>query len=308
MEPVTLISNTLGEIATNFITHLPQIIVALIILGITYLLAKYPVKWIGSGLGKTRMRVSLNEVITQLATILIWVAGITVAAIVVFPTLTPARVLTAIGLSSIAIGFAFKDIFENFLAGIMILSREPFRIGDFIECNKIIGAIELITIRDTHLRQSNGQRVVMPNAMLLRNDVRVITDLELNRVMIYCSIAYSEQIEAAKKVIKEAVVNTKTVSDQYNVDVFAHNFADSGIEIEVAWWTKPTPYAVRESTDLVMCAIKSALNKANIEIPFPYRTLTFKQPIKIEQTEQTQPTKGTQQTKSKSTANNNRNS
>ena len=97
---------------------------------------------------------------------------------IIFPGITPAKILTVLGLGSIAIGFAFKDIFENFLAGILILFREPFQIQDFIECEGIEGFVEDITIRDTHIRRVDGQRIVIPNAMLFKNPVYVRTDLD----------------------------------------------------------------------------------------------------------------------------------
>ena len=73
------------------------------------------------------------------------------------------------GLESIAIGFAFKDIIENFFAEILILFPEPFQLYDFIECQNFEGFVEEISMRDTHIRLTDGQRVVMPNAMLFKN-------------------------------------------------------------------------------------------------------------------------------------------
>ena len=85
-------------------------------------------------LTRTRMRRALAELVVEIADVGIWVVALFVAAAVAFPSVTPASMLTGLGLGSVAIGFAFRDIFENFLAGILILYREPFRLGDCIEC------------------------------------------------------------------------------------------------------------------------------------------------------------------------------
>ncbi len=84
-----------------------------------------------------RLRPSLKELSQLSVAILVWVMGLMIAAVVVFPNLTPSSIPAGLGIGSVAIGFAFKDVFENFLAGIIILSRRKMRIGDHIECEGI---------------------------------------------------------------------------------------------------------------------------------------------------------------------------
>jgi len=193
--------------------------------------------------------------------------------------MTPAKMLTALGLGSVAIGFAFKDVFENFLAGILILFREPFRLGDYVECGSIEGQVEEITIRDTHIRQTDGQRVVMPNALLFKEPVTVRTDKDLRRTTITCGVAYGEEVDLAREVITRAVKHVDTVrNDVRDVQIFAKEFNSSSIDFEVTWWTGSRPIDIRVSRDQVVAAVKRALDDAGIEIPFPYRTLTFKGP------------------------------
>ncbi|WP_342347861.1 mechanosensitive ion channel family protein, partial [uncultured Nitrospira sp.] len=209
----------------------------------------------------------------------IWIVGILIAAIIIFPSLTPGKILTGLGLGSIAIGFAFKDIFENFLAGILILLREPFQLGDFIECQELEGYVEEITIRDTHIRQTDGQRVVIPNSLLFKNPVTVRTDRDLRRVTIMCGIAYGEDVNTGREVIRHALEGLSTVNQEKDIQIFAQGFGASSIDFEVTWWTGSRPVDIRKSKDKVVAAVKQALDSAGIEIPFPYRTLTFKEPL-----------------------------
>ena len=201
------------------------------------------------------------------------------AAVIVFPDFTPAKLLTVIGLGSIAIGFAFKDIFENFLAGILILFREPFQIKDFIECEGMEGFVEDINIRDTNIRRVDGQRIVIPNAMLFKNPVKVRTDLDRRRVTVMCGVAYGEDVDEARQVIYEAVDKLDSVDSDKKVQIFAQAFGASSIDFEVTWWTGSSPLEIRQSRDEVVASVKRALDDAGIEIPFPYRTLTFKEPL-----------------------------
>lgn len=217
----------------------------------------------------------------------IWLFGIMIAAIIAFPDLTPTKMLAGLGIGSVAIGFAFKDIFENFLAGIIILIRKEMRINDFIECEGYEGTVEAILVRETHIRKTDGELVILPNSMLFKNPLTIKTDIDQRRTTIICGVGYGENVDEARSVIKQAVTDCKTViSDSRPVQIFANEFADSSVNFEVTWWTGSKPIDIRQSRDEVIAAIKSALDNADIEIPFPYRTLTFNQPVSINNNQQ----------------------
>jgi len=126
------LQNTVLNIWYDFIAHTPYIIVAIAVLLITGIVSMLVSKLIGGMTGRSRMRGSLKELTQRIARIIIWILGILLAAMVVFPGLTPAKALGGLGLASVAIGFAFKEIFENFFAGILLLWKYPFEKGDFI--------------------------------------------------------------------------------------------------------------------------------------------------------------------------------
>ena len=136
MEPNRIVMNSLNSLVRDFFTILPQLTIGLILLALTWLVAVVVDRAAANLFRRTRLRKSLAELFSKLIFIAIWIAGLLTVAVVIFPTVTPAKALTALGLGSIAIGFAFKDIFENFIAGMLILLREPFRLGDFIECQE----------------------------------------------------------------------------------------------------------------------------------------------------------------------------
>ena len=278
-------SQVAGELLgwwTGLVEALPRIAVALVLLGLTWIVVRLAQSALRRVFRRMRMRQNLADVLLMLARVGVWFAGSLVALTVVFPTITPGRALTTLGLGSVAIGFAFKDTFENFLAGLLILLRQPFKIGDFIEVDGLEGQIETITIRDSRIRQTDGQLVVMPNHELFQNPVIVRTDKELRRVTIIAGVAYGESVDEAQRVIHDAVIAVDSVRDDVtDVQVFAREFGASSIDFEVAWWTGSRPLDVRASRDQVVRAIKNALDEAGIEIPFPYRTLTFKEPLPL---------------------------
>ena len=154
--------------------------------------------------------------------------------------------------------------------------------GDHIECEGIEGKVAHIAIRESHIRQTDGQLVIVPNAMLFKNPVYVRTDQEYRRQTIICGVAYDVDIATARNVITKAVEGCETVAQQdHPIQIFAQEFASSSINFEVTWWTGSAPVDQRRSRDEVVEAVKRALDDAGLEIPFPYRTLTFKEPLPL---------------------------
>ncbi|HNP27763.1 MAG TPA: mechanosensitive ion channel family protein [Nitrospirales bacterium] len=271
--------NSLSDLGRQILHHLPHVVSAGVILVATWGMTRILEGALTRIFSRFGIRESLSDLLRKLVYIGIWIVGVLIAAIIIFPSLTPGKILTGLGLGSIAIGFAFKDIFENFLAGILILLREPFQLGDVIECEELEGFVEEITIRDTHIRQTDGQRVVIPNSVLFKNPVTVRTDRDLRRVTIICGVAYGENVDRAREVIQQALDGLETVNQEKAIQIFAQGFGASSIDFEVTWWTGSLPIDIRKSKDQVVAAVKRALDEANIEIPFPYRTLTFKEPL-----------------------------
>ena len=277
-----MVIDKLDTFWVGFLKLLPQFGIALAILLVTWMLSVFISKAIGR-MFATSLRHSLRDLLDRLITVGLWFAGILIAATVAFPSLSAEELIATIGIGSIAVGFAFQDIFENFFAGILILFREPFRIGDYVECKDINGWVQRITIRDTHLRTVSGERVVMPNAMLFKNPVHVITDQPVRRITVICGVAYGEDVDGSRDVIHQAVKGCETVESEKPIEIFAQAFGSSSIDFEVTWWAGSEPADVRRSRDEVVAAVKRALDEAGIEIPFPYRTLTFKHPLDIRQ-------------------------
>nr|WP_113912322.1 mechanosensitive ion channel family protein [Roseovarius dicentrarchi] len=289
MEPVTVLITQLRDIARSTIALLPNLAVAIIVIFLTWIVSKLATSTLKRMLKRTKLRQSLQELFALLTSIAVWFLGVMIAAVILFPGLTPASILAGLGIGSVAIGFAFKDVFENFLAGIIILFRREMRIGDHVECEGIEGQVSHIAIRESHIRQTDGQLVIVPNSILFKNPVTVRTDKDHRRVTVICGVAYDVDIDEARTVISDAVRGCDTViSDGKPIQIFAQEFASSSINFEVTWWTGSKPVEVRTSRDQVVSAVKRALDDAGIEIPFPYRTLTFKEPLPLQRAERTE--------------------
>ena len=282
MEPLQILLDQVQAMAREMLVMLPQLLIAIIVIALTYLVVLASRSLIRHILRRTHLRTSLKNLLELLISLGIWVLGLLIAAVIAFPNLTPTKILAGLGIGSVAIGFAFKDVFENFLAGIIILLRREMRIGDFIECEGLEGRVENILVRETHIRQGDGQLVIVPNSLLFKQPLTIRTDLNERRTTLVCGIAYGEDIDQARQVIRDALDSCSSVrQDEHPVQVFAQEFADSSINFEVTWWTGSKPLDIRTSRDEVITAVKRALDQAGIEIPFPYRTLTFAEAIPL---------------------------
>lgn len=281
INPVAIINGQLEGFAKSSIEAAPQMIAATVFLVLVWGVRKTILFLFKKGATKSHIRPSLRRAFTTLLGVAIWIIGILIAATIAMPGLTAAKLIAGLGVGSIAIGLAFKDTFENFLAGILILLRKPMQIDDHIECEDVDGQVKEITIRDTYIRRRDGTLIMVPNGYLYKNPLLVLTDSDQRRFSIMCGVAYSEDLDNAREVIRKAVEGVEGLSKTKAVDVFAENFGASSVDFLIRWWSDSTPRDGRVMTDKVVTVVKKALDDAGIEIPFPYRTLTFKEPLSI---------------------------
>lgn len=99
--------------------------------------------------------------------------GVLCSLAIIFPSITPATIIGSLGLSSVAVGFAFKEILQNFLAGSLIVFSQPFKIGDTIQVKEFKGRVLQIAIRETRLLGEDGSLIIIPNGEVYSNPIRV---------------------------------------------------------------------------------------------------------------------------------------
>jgi len=266
----------------GFVQSIPVIVVAIIVLLLTGLVAGFAAKIADRITEKTEIRLSLRNLVETLVKLAIWLLGIMLAAIIVFPDLTPGSLFAGLGIGAVAIGFAFQDIFENFLAGVLIMLREKMQIGDVIECEGITGKVEHITLRETHIRALSGELTVVPNSILFKNPVEILTDQDQRRFDVVIGVSYDSNLDQAAEVIRTAVESVDGINMDKGIDVFAQEFNSSSVDFKVRWWAGSTNRDGHESRDKVVRAIKSGLENAGIEIPFPHLTHTFQGAVPLD--------------------------
>ncbi len=271
----------INAMAESAVAAVPGIVIATVILTIAWLLAKGATSISSRIIGKTELRPSLRNLIETVVRLGIWVTGFMLAAIVVFPNFSPSGLIAGLGIGAVAVGLAFQEFFENFLAGVMIMLRDTMQIGDVIRTDDIHGKVEFISLRETHIRAFSGELHVVPNAQLFKNPVEVYTDLPERRFEVVIGVSYDTDLDEADAVIRGAVESVELVSKEKDIQVLADTFNSSSVDFVVRWWAASSGTDAVMNRDHVVRAIKRGLDDAGIEIPFPYVTHTFKQDVPV---------------------------
>ena len=255
----------------GFFRLLPNIAVAIVVLAISVgvgLLAASLVRRAANA----RHRDSLGDVAGSLLKWIVYVAGFLLAATIVVPSLKPGDLIAGLGIGSVAIGFAFKDILQNMLAGILILIRRPFTVGDqIVSPGGFEGTVERIETRATLIRTYDGRRVVIPNADVYTNPVTVNTAFPTRRSEYDLGIGYGDDWEAALRLAAEAAASVEGVLGDPPAEALAWELGDFAKVVRIRWWTDSRRADVVHVRSRVLLAVERAMNDVGIDMPFPTR-------------------------------------
>ena len=273
------IIDSANGIFIGFVERIPYFVASIVVILIFWFLSIVFKKVVYKLLGSRNRHQNLVKVFQRVGGALIIFIGFMIAMVVAVPGFTPAKLIGALGIGSVAIGFAFKDIFQNLLSGILLLLSEPFRIGDQIVSGEYEGTVEDIKIRATTIKTYDGRQVVIPNSDLYTSALTVNTAYKQRRLQLAVGIGYADDIAEAKSEIMQALDRADSVSKQASPTIIAVNLGDSTIDLVVRWFIDDGTQANKVSSiDQVLIEIKTALDKAGIDMPFPVRTIDLSDP------------------------------
>ncbi len=256
---------------------LPNLFVALMVLGLSYIASGYLKK----GTTKALFRATGNLTVVGVLSNVIVALFMVVVLFVVLSILNLDDAFTALlgtaGVLGLAVGLALQDPLINLFSGILMSVRDNYSIGDFVETNSHLGNITKITLRTTILRTNSGQDVVIPNKDVLQNPLVNYTRSGERRVELDCGVSYGEDLRRVKKITSEAIKSSDIkLKEGKPIEVFFKEFDESSINFVLRFW--PVAIAQRDyfdARDKAIIAVKEAFDANGITIPFPIRTLDF---------------------------------
>ena len=270
-----LIFDKLDAWLDGFFRLLPNIAVALVVL-VAFVLLGILAAWAIRKGARARDRQNLGQVGGTLVKWAIYILGALLAATIVVPTLRPGDLIAGLGIGSVAIGFAFKDILQNMLAGILILIRQPFSIGDqIVSSGGFEGTVEQIETRATLIRTYDNMRVVIPNSEIYTNAVTVKTAFDKVRGQYDVGIGCSDDWEEAKAILLEVAASTEGVLSDPVPEALPWDLGESANVIRLRWWTKPHRADVVAVRSRLVQKIYTALDAAGIDQPYPTQVHLF---------------------------------
>jgi len=250
----------LHALIANFSQRLPYMAVALLVFILFYITGVVLRRLAARFTLRTRRHRSVGIVLGRLGQGVLVLLGLLIALVIAVPGFTPGQLVSVLGLSSVAIGFAFRDILQNFLSGILLLLSEPFRIGDQIKSGDFEGTVENIETRATSIVTYDGRRIVMPNSTLFVNPVTVNTANEKRRLEYDIKLPKDSDVQKMRQVILRAVTPLPHVLEDPSPDVLLVGFTDNDVTLRLRWWIRPPRhFELQHGVDTVLVHVRDAL-------------------------------------------------
>lgn len=251
--------HTTESMVDGIFSHLPNLIIGIIVYYIFVELAAHLRKIIIHIGEHAKLDITLAHALGTLSSAGLTVLGILITAVIVVPGFKPTHVITALGVTSIAVGFAFKDILENFFAGLLLLWQKPFRLGDIIKTGIFEGAVEELRIRSTHLRTEVGELVIVPNRDIYSQAVVVKTAYKHRRSAVTIAGNPNRTVEANRKIIRQIIDSTETIAKSPPPAVLLIDIGPAGQIFKVQFWTASEQATIAQTIDQVNSRIRDAM-------------------------------------------------
>jgi len=209
-----------------------------------------------------RLDPSLRLLIEQLLTAFIIVFGVAVAFGVIGVSF--ATIIATFGVAGLIVGFALKDILENFVAGILILWRRPYEVADQIQVGTNAGTVSEINFRSTTLRTADGVQVFIPNAQIFNQPIQNLTEYGTRRTTIVLQFPLDTDLARAEALLCEAVTTVDGVIPSARPEALLLGSSATAHELHVRYWTAPEIQVTNRIESAVRRAIDDALNGVDL--------------------------------------------
>lgn len=254
-----------------FIAALPRIIAALVIILASLFVARL-VRWAVRRAVHRRGTRGAHRNLQIAVGRLAYTAAVTLcallAATVAFPSFTIGSLIQLLGVSGIVVGFAFKDIFQNFLAGILLLVTNPFAIGDQIIVDSFEGTVEEIETRATLIRTYDQRLIVVPNADLFTKSVTVNTAFPTRRVRYDLAISSSADLGAARRLASDILTKGDIEGVEHDpvAAAIVIGMNAQSVTLRLLWWSNSQHGEYLLVQDRVLIAVREAFAKNGIAL------------------------------------------
>lgn len=261
------VETAFGRLTESAITIVPRALASLLVIGLFWAIAA-AVRWLMRIIFRRIVEdLTVENLIKQVAYYAVWTLGF-IVALDAFG-FDPQTVATGLGLTSLALGFALKDILSNFISGILILILRPFELGDQIVVGETEGNVERIELRATQLHTYDGRVVLIPNAEVFTSRIINNTASPIRRSSVELFVGYDSDLQQVVTVVRDAAQATKGVLEKPGVAIRIRELGQDDIVVEILFWADSQRSDFVATTSAVRQAIVVAFKKAGIGLPDP---------------------------------------
>jgi small-conductance mechanosensitive channel len=277
--------SSLGDLGSEFVRGLPAVLFGLFILLLSA----------GAGLVASRVarrmlrpRVSsalLRLVLARSAGVLVFLLGVYVILRVAGLTQLALTLVGGTGLIGLAVGIAFRNITENFLASIFLSIQKPFETGDLVEITGVVGYVQQLNVRTTILMTLDGTVTQIPNATVYRSNLRNFTTNHNRRESFIVGIGYDDAIPEAQEVARRVLIEHPAVLDDPEPSVLVEGLGQSTVDLRVYFWFDGREHSLLKVRSSVIRMIKRAFQEHGISMPDEAREVIFPQGVQVRMVE-----------------------
>ncbi|MBE9189102.1 mechanosensitive ion channel family protein [Gloeocapsopsis crepidinum LEGE 06123] len=279
IDVVQRVNITMRELTRDIIDNLPSIIGGLIVVALTWGIAR-GVRQVAYGWAqRTEGDRSTEILIAKLGYGGVWVIGSIIALGVLGLDFT--ALLGTLGLTTVAIGFSLRDILGNYISGVILLAARPFRLGDQVVIKEFEGTITQIQLRATTIQTYDGRMVYVPNQEVFQASITNNTASPVRRSSVMVGIDYAADINTAKQIIRDTISKISGVEVSQPIDILVRELAPSTVNLEIRFWVNSRRMAFLEATSQVAQAIKESLMNAGIALPTDIYAIEFRNSLPI---------------------------
>ena len=268
---------SINNLITSVIVQLPYIIAGLLVLFLFWILSKIVKKVFIAATTRTKLDKRLRLLISRMIVVVFVAIGVFTALTVIIPSFDFGTLIGGIGFTSLAVGFAAKDILNNFVSGVLILWQRPFHIGDQIFVGNNSGKVEYIGVRATSLRKDDGELILIPNGDMYSSPLTIRGAGAKRRMNLNYSLGYEEKITEAKTLTFDALVRTEGVVQDPKPRVLVSDLTGDGVVVTINFWINTNESKPLEVFDRAAIEIVRSLSDADIEM-FPPGSMIVQQP------------------------------
>ena len=252
---------------------IPNLAIAIVVFIVFLAMSRWVEKLVMKGFGQSSLNKSLEQLLANIAKVTTICLGVVFALAILELQKTVFSLLAGVGVIGLALGFAFQDLAANFISGVMLAIRAPIKIDDVIKINDIQGTVIAIRLRDTLVRNFDGQDVFIPNKEFTGNSFINYSSNGQRRLKIDVGIGYEDDPIEGAKLVKKALDSIDGVLKDPEPAAYIGELGGSSVNLfGLVWFTYPGGSYYQIQHDAI-AAIKKELESNGFNIPFPIRTL-----------------------------------